>query len=66
MKIHSNEDVFIEWKMIFKDLIMENEKNIDKGEFTLPEADTYMKIINDNNWDKGYRGSISDFHKYLK
>lgn len=65
MNIHSNEDVFIEWKKIFKDLIIKNKKYIDTGDLALPEADTYMKIINENNWDNGYEGSISDFHKYL-
>jgi membrane protease subunit (stomatin/prohibitin family) len=31
----------------------------------MPEAETFMKIVEDHHMNKGYEGEISDFHKLL-
>lgn len=59
------EKLFHQWKNVFQDLIKENEPLIAKGQLLMPEAETYMNIVKENNWDKGYEGKISEFHENL-
>ncbi|MFC2950000.1 lantibiotic dehydratase C-terminal domain-containing protein [Virgibacillus sediminis] len=59
------EKYFNEWLNIYKDTIKDNEPLIESRQLLLPEAETYMKIVQENQWNPGYEGRISEFHGHL-
>ncbi|MFC4767672.1 lantibiotic dehydratase C-terminal domain-containing protein [Effusibacillus consociatus] len=58
-------DLFHTWTNFYKGLIQKTLPLIEQRELVLPEADTYMKIIEQKGWNQGYEGTISDFHQTL-